>query len=295
MKEIGVRSRLVSGGARGSVRAIHYTLSYLTQGNIVPAEPVLVLLHDFPGDATVWQKVMPSITSMPVMAIDLLGFGESEHPCPADTSVWGHADVINLALRELELQQIVLVGHGLGGGIAQVLATRLMPELVKGLILIDSAAFQYSFNENWPLLEMTKRQELEASHHIQVGELEQMLRITIPQAAADPTQLTGTALERYIKPWLSNDGKELLFQQIKNLVPYYLNAVSTDLSELNYPALIIWGEKDQIFPPKIGAMLKKWLKQSTLVTIPGAGHLILDEAPEKVGVAMQSFLAALSV
>lgn len=290
MKEIGVRSRLVSDGARGHVHAIHYELSYLTQGKILPNEPVLVLLHGFPGDAVAWQKVMPQITSLPIVAFDLLGNGSSEHPCPADTSVWGHADVINLALRELELQQIVLVGYGLGGGIAQILATRLMPERVKGLVLIDSAAFQFSFNENWPLLDMTKRQELEASQHIQVSELEQMLRTTLPQGAANPAAISEATLDRYMKPWLSEEGKELLFQQIKNLVPSYVNAVSSDLASLEYPTLVIWGEKDRIFPLKIGQMLQHQLPRAKLVTIPDAGHLILDEAPEKVGVLINEFV-----
>ena len=73
---------------RGSVHAIHYDLSYIKQGDLSdPTAPTIVLLHDFPGDATVWRAIMPTLTAHPVLAFDLLGYGSSAHPWPADTSV----------------------------------------------------------------------------------------------------------------------------------------------------------------------------------------------------------------
>jgi pimeloyl-ACP methyl ester carboxylesterase len=65
--------------------------------------------------------------------------GKSEHPWPADTSNWGQADCLNFLFEELNLTNIILVGHGLGRGVAQVLARCLSRDRVAALALIDTA------------------------------------------------------------------------------------------------------------------------------------------------------------
>jgi pimeloyl-ACP methyl ester carboxylesterase len=288
MTELVEKPKNAPNSPRGRVHTIHYELSYLKQGTIDPAQPVVVLLHDFPGDATNWQPVLPALTRYPVLAFDMLGFGESERPWPADVSVWGHADALNLALRDMGLQQVILAGVGLGGGVAQVLATRLLAERVRGLALIDSEAYQYAFNANWPLTDMEKQQDPELPMHTPVDQFEAALRQTVPQASAKG--LSGAALDALVKPWLSDLGKELFYQQIRKLVPYYLNAVADDLTHLTCPTLIIWGEKDTIFPQQWGVRLARNIPNAQLQVIPGAGHLILNDAPDQVAKLLSDFI-----
>jgi pimeloyl-ACP methyl ester carboxylesterase len=291
MPELVVKPRHTAHGPRGRVHTIHYELSYLQQGTVNAAAPVVVLLHGFPGDATQWQSVMPAITTYPVLAFDLLGNGESDKPWPADVSVWGHADALNLALRDMGLQQIILVGYGMGGGVAQVLATRLMPELVRGLVLIDSIAYTYSFNPNWPLTEMEKRQDPELPLHTTIDQLANDLAQTLPQGSAHPRSITDDVLARYITPWRSELGKELLFQQIRKLVPSYLNAVGSDIPYITCPTLLIWGKQDTIVPPAWGERLHRAIQGSDLQLIPDACHLILDDAPDRVAQLLADFVA----
>lgn len=289
MSETITRSRS-SATSRGTVHTIHYTLSYIQQGALDIAAPTVVLLHGFPGDATVWNAVLPAITAHPVLAFDLLGYGASERPWPADTSVWGHADCLNLALREIGLQKIILVGYGLGGGVAQVLATRLMPELVTGLVLIDSIAYQYSFNPNWPLPDMEKNQDPELPFHTPAEEVVKALRASLPQASVNPDSISGATLDTYLKPWSDDLGKEVFFEQIRRLVPYYLNAVASDLAHLTVPTLIIWGERDTIMPLKLGQRLNRNIPNSRLEVASGAGHLILNDAPDRVASLVADFV-----
>lgn len=293
--ELVVKPHLPADSPRGRVHTIHYQLSYLKQGTVNPAAPVVVLLHGFPGNATIWQHIMPAITTYPVLAFDLLGNGESDKPWPADVSVWGHADALNMALRDLGLQQVILVGYGLGGGVAQVLATRLMPELVQGLVLIDTVAYQNSFNPHWPLAEMVKSQDPELPFHTQPDQIAADLRATVPQGSARPNSITGVALDMYVTPWATAHGKEILFQQVRQLIPLYLNAVGADLAHLAAPTLIIWGEQDSIVPLQWGKRLQRDIPQSRLEIVPGAGHLILNDAPEQVGKLVQQFVAQVPI
>ncbi len=291
MTELVIKPKNSPTSPRGRVHTIHYELSYLQKGTIDPAAPVVVLLHGFPGDATIMQPVMDAITKYPVIAFDLLGFGESDKPWPADTSVWGHADALALALRDMGLRHIILVGYDLGGGVAQVLATRLLSDVVRGLVLIDSYAFQHSYTPSWPLADMEKAQDPELPFHTTPEELLTQLRASFPAASANPGSLTGAALDRYLQPYNTEIGKEIFYQQARKLTPYYLNAISSNLTAIAVPTLIIWGEKDSLFPPKWGEQLRRAIPDARIQVIPGAGHLILHDAPDRVAAAVAQFVA----
>ena len=90
---------------RRVAHVIHYDLSYVVQGTEYGTDGAIVLLHDIMGGAFTWADVMPqlAVTNRAVYAIDMLGYGQSEHPWPADTSNWGHADNLSTLFEQLNL------------------------------------------------------------------------------------------------------------------------------------------------------------------------------------------------
>ncbi len=287
MKTIQEHSLLANDGVRGKVHAIHYHLSYQTQGHIDTAQPVIVLLHDFPGSSEDWKTILPHIKKYPVMAFDMLGFGESDRPWPADTSIWGHADALHSALRELGLQKVIFVGIGLGGGVAQTLAARLAADITVGLVLINSAAFQHSFSPNWPLSNMQKiYEDPEAVFHLTTEQVTQDLRAVVPNGSSQAASVSGGVLDSIVSQFTSDTGKAILLQQINRLTPYYLNAVAFDLKFISRPTAIIWGEKNTVFPLSLGLQLHSQIPNSTFEVIPNAGQLILLDAPQAVAAGL---------
>src|SRR5579863_248207 len=95
---------------RHTVHVIHYDISYILQGAEHGTDGAIVLLHDLVAGAFAWQTILPLLasTNRAVYAIDLLGYGLSEHPWPSDTSIWGHADYLAMLFDELKLTNIVL-------------------------------------------------------------------------------------------------------------------------------------------------------------------------------------------
>ena len=279
---------------RRTGHAVHYDLSYIVQGAEYGTDGAIVLLHDLVAGAFAWEAVLPQLASLgrAVYAIDMLGYGQSAHPWPADTSPWGHADTLNFLLRSLNLTNVVLVGHGLGGGVAQILATRLFHEHVAALVLVDSICYLDAFAENWPLPDMKKRQDFDAPKHTEVEDLMHDLRATLPNAVVD-TKRFDNVLDNYIEPWNSEVGKEVLLQHIRLLVPWYVNSVSSDLKTMGKPTLLIWGEQDQIVPVHYGQRLHRDIPESTLVIVPNAGHLILFDAADAVASALVDFTKGL--
>lgn len=287
-------SQVAAGPQRRTAHVIHYNLSYIVQGEEHGPDGAIVLLHDLPSGAFTWEKVIPQLagTNRAVYAVDMLGYGLSEHPWPSDTSVWGHADALNFLFQQLGLTNIVLVGVGVGGGVAQVLATRLARDRVAALALLNTVCYLYNFAPNWPMTDMEKRQDPDLPRKTPLEDFIKDLRNTLPQGSAN-SDLFKQVLNDYVDQWDSELGKEMLYQHIRLLIPGYSNSVSSDLAVMGKPTLIIWGEDDQQFPLKYAQRLHREIPNSQLVTVPDAGHLILFDAPTAVASALNDFIGGL--
>jgi pimeloyl-ACP methyl ester carboxylesterase/uncharacterized membrane protein HdeD (DUF308 family) len=82
--------------------------------------PIVVLLHGLNSDATDWQPVIDDFPmDYRIIAVDLLGYGESPKPVDIDYSCADHVAAIHNTLAKLDLDdQFLLVGYSLGGDIA---------------------------------------------------------------------------------------------------------------------------------------------------------------------------------
>jgi pimeloyl-ACP methyl ester carboxylesterase len=283
-------SRTATASQRGTARSIHYNLSYVVANEASGPRGAIVLLHDLPGGAFVWDGVMAPLaaTGRAVYAFDMLGYGQSDHPWPSDTSIWGQADALLYAFQGLRLSEITLVGIGLGGAVAQVLANRLYRENVTRLALLNSYAFETAFAPNWPLPEMAKHQDPEAPHHANLEDVLNDLRNTLPGGAV--SKIAGDRIAAYVDEWNSNVGKQLLYQHVRLMIPNYTNSVSTDNARLTIPVLLLWSEQDTVTPPALGERLRDEIAGAQFATITNAGHLLLEDAPAEVGRRLAEFV-----
>jgi pimeloyl-ACP methyl ester carboxylesterase len=285
----GASAAPVTAARRDIVRSIHYTLSYTVQNAERGPRGAIVLLHDLPGGAFVWEPVMAALagTGRAIYSFDMLGYGKSDKPWPSDTSVWGHADCLSYAFQALGLEDIILVGFGLGGGVAQTLATRLYRDSVAKLALINTYAYQTAFAPDWPLPEMTKHQDLEAPLHFSEEQVAQELRQTLPSGSA--RGLSPARLDAYVAEWNTKVSKNLLLQHVRLLNALYMNAVASDVIKLDIPLLLIWGEGDTVTPLALGQRIAREAKRASLETVANAGHLILDDSPDQVATILARF------
>src|SRR5262249_6219392 len=63
-----------------------------------------------------------------------------------------------------------------------------------------------------------------------------------------------------------------------------------DLGRIEQSTLILAGEADRLTPPKYAQYLAEHLEQAKLVTLPGVGHYIPNEAPEAAATAIRQWL-----
>ena len=101
-------------------------------------EPALVFLHYWGGSARTWNTVIQQLsTDFRCVAYDQRGWGGSDAP-PQGYSLWDLTLDARQIVQALGLRRFVLVGHSMGGKIAQLLASQQPPGL-EGLVLVAPA------------------------------------------------------------------------------------------------------------------------------------------------------------
>ena len=120
------------------MKTTHYkntSISYTDQGK----GTAVVLLHGFLENKKMWDAFIPEWSKkFRIITIDLLGHGETG--CMGYVhSMENNADVVHEVLADLRLRKAILVGHSMGGYVALAFA-ELYPDVVKGLVLLNSTS-----------------------------------------------------------------------------------------------------------------------------------------------------------
>jgi pimeloyl-ACP methyl ester carboxylesterase len=256
--------------------------------------PVL-LLHGVPETSSCWREIAPALASgRRVLAPDLPGLGGSSYSGPYDA-----ASVVAqlVALLEVEVpgQRVDVVGHDWGGSIALALAG-IRPDLVRRLAVANAPYRDVNLLRapHIPFFAVPVAPELVfrlggrrvVDLMFSIGwkadvELDADVRAEYTAAYTDPARVTA-------------------------MLGYYRAAARPKLAALVHlgdaPAspprvradkmLVIWGAADPVLPVSVGESVVKDLgADCVMVTIPKAGHFVIEEAPAVVLETLSAFLA----
>lgn len=99
--------------------------------NVIRETPTLVFLHGFNGSSKSWYFQFNDFKSYRIISIDAPGFGASS-VCEGGMSEF--ADKLINFLKDMGQESVILIGHSMGGMLAQILASKLA-EKCRGLVL----------------------------------------------------------------------------------------------------------------------------------------------------------------
>jgi pimeloyl-ACP methyl ester carboxylesterase len=98
---------------------------WLQRGELDPARPVWLFVHGFTGSKENWLPLLRELPSdLQILAPDLPGWGESGRRADAGYGYAAQAARLAGLIEVLDLQQVHLVGHSMGGGIVALTAAR---------------------------------------------------------------------------------------------------------------------------------------------------------------------------
>lgn len=264
-------------------------LYYYAAGTRGAGEPVL-LIHGFPTSSRLWHSVIRDFPpGHRVVIVDLPGFGRSDPPQVGHTSCADHAHALRALLDDLRIQRATIVGHGLGGGVAQALAVQ-WPDRVAALALLSSAAFGARPRR----MARMARSLGPLAHHTPPALLAGLVHGSVRHGFAniDRSRLTlDTCLQHFTTP----AGRDALAGHLRALGHCDTSAWSERLGELRMPAAVLWGDEDPFYPLALGERLAAAIPDATFEAVPGASHYLPEDAPEAVLRCVTALLARAAV
>jgi pimeloyl-ACP methyl ester carboxylesterase len=220
-----------------------------------------------------------------IVVLDLLGYGRSDRPLARPVDIRAHAERVVQVLDELRISRACVVGHGIGGGIAQSLAIRHAPR-VSSLCLVDSVAF-----DRWPTIEgRLARATLPVTRFLPSSVLLTILRRDLRRGYGDPDRAT-RSLDLYLRPFASTDGRDALVSHIRALTSDETRELGSQLARIAAPTAIVWGQQDRAIPLWVGRQLQQAIPGASLDIVPGGRHFTPEEAPRHVSDAIAKLTA----
>jgi pimeloyl-ACP methyl ester carboxylesterase len=255
-------------------------IAYVREGS---GETVL-FVHGITTYSFIWRKIISLVSNKyDAIAIDLIGCGNSDKPLDIDYSLKNQAEIMAKFIKKLKLEKLHIVGHDIGGGIAQILAANY-PELIKDITLINSVA--YDFWPVQPIIAMRTpiiRQLAMAS--LDFG----AFRLIIKRGLYNVDILTDELLDLFLKPMKSKLGRKAFLHLAEELNNEQLLEISDKLHSLKLPFLILRGEKDVYLSADIAETLNANIKKSELIKLKKAGHFMMEEKPDEISDVLLKF------
>jgi len=276
----GFRQALFREGALRDVEVDGYRYCIVELGS----GPPLVLLHGLGGSIYDWRHLLrPLSESHRVIAIDLLGAGESSIPGKEDFSVAAQARRVKGLMDVLGLDRASLVGNSYGGGVALRLAQD-WPARVDRLVLINSICYA----EHIPTyVRLVKAPCAECvAESLPLGK---MTRWVLRGSYKTVERLSEEELDTYIAEIGAPGRRAAIVNVVRSVVPPDTREFESRLKTIRAPSLLLWGKEDQTVPVKLGRRLAKDLPLARLVELD-AGHVPNQECPELVLPLMREFL-----
>lgn len=253
-------------------------VAYQDVGEGAPA----VLIHGIPAWSFLWSKaIKPLAETSRVIVPDLLGYGFSDKRDCFDRSVRRQAQMIAGLMDTLGLPAATVVGHDIGGAVAQVLAVDY-PSRVDGLVLIDAVAYG-----SWPSSSMAS-----LGDPTLIGRPEEIMEIVRHDAKIghDENADAEAFAQDMAAPYDSEKGRRSMVRNASALNTNHTMELADRLETIDAPALVLWGEEDPWQPLSDAKQLAGDIPRADLVTIPQASHWLPFDQPEETAHHLSRFV-----
>ena len=250
--------------------------------------PPVVLVHGTPSRSYIWRNVAPALAERhSVYTYDLLGYGESEKGEGQDVSMAAQARLLGELIGVWGLDEPAVVGHDIGGGI--VLGAHLVEGVRFGRIaLLDpvtlSPWLSQANSSTWHIAE-----HREAYATMPENLFEAVFSAYLEESG---TRLDAETFEAFLAQWWGEGGQGAFVRQAAQLEERHTAGFEPRLGSIEVPVLVVWGEADAWLDPAQADRLHEAIPGSRLKKVAGAGHFVMEDAPEEVARELVDFFSA---
>ncbi|KFZ25498.1 hypothetical protein V502_00022 [Pseudogymnoascus sp. VKM F-4520 (FW-2644)] len=249
-----------------------YQISPETRLNVVSSGmqgPTLVFLHFWGGSSRTFSTVTSILSANHFsLAIDFRGWGASSGPDLAGAYSIEHLAIdIEVLLARLNIASFILIGHSMGGKVAQLIAGRGITKGIRGVVLVGPAP-------PTPLVIPAAMKEQQMTAYSSRESAEFVIRNVLSSSPMSDNIVT-TLVEDIMKG----------SQHATLAWPVYamLEDISSKVKEINVPVLVLAGELDKLEPvERLQSEVLGNIKGAEMVIVEGSGHMLPFEAPVEV-------------
>lgn len=266
-----------------------HAFSYTDSGS----GPVLLFIHGLLGSQKQWAHLVDELDEDHRLIVpDLFGHGESDKPV-GDYSLGAHAATLRDLLDRLGIEQVTLVGHSLGGGIAMVFSY-LFPERVDRLVLVASGGLG---REVSPLL---RSATLPGAEYVLPVIASGWMRDRIASAG----RLLGSVGLRpgpdVREVWTGftslgdGDTRRAFLATTRAVIDpggQSVNAHDYLPDATPIPTLVVWGTKDRMIPAWHAASATTSIENCRVELFQGAGHFPHLDDPDRFAALVREFVS----
>jgi len=245
--------------------------------------PTLLLAHGFGCDQNLWRLVVPELARRyRVVLFDHTGAGRS------DLSAWtperygsldGYADDVLAICHELDLRDVVLVGHSVSAMIAVLAANREPDRFAKLVLLTPSPCYVDDGDYRGGFSRADIDELLAALESNYLGWSATMAPVIMGNP--DRPELGEELTNSFCR---TDPAIARVFARVT-----FLSDNRADLAKVTVPTLILECANDAIAPPEVGRFTHEQIPGSTLVTLNATGHCPQLSAPEATAEAITAF------
>ena len=238
--------------------------------------PPVLLIHGFAGSAFTWRYwAQDLVRDHKVVLIDLKGHGVAPAPRDGRYSPTDHADLVFRKILNLDLTDVTLVGHSMGGAIALLVALRCMDQneaRIKRLALVAGAAYPQPLP---PIITMARGRMSRMVARLSPKRwlVRRILRSIVHESSA----VSESQVRGYADPLRRPEQQRAILETASQLVPEDPGVITSRFPEIDLPTLLLWGEHDHVVPPWVGERLAEALPNATLEVLQNCGHLPPEE------------------
>jgi pimeloyl-ACP methyl ester carboxylesterase len=264
-------------------------MHYLDEG---PRDaPVMLCVHGNPTWSFYWRAIVAHFSQRyRVIVPDHVGCGLSDKPQSWDYRLAQHVENLQRLVDHLSLEDITLVVHDWGGAIGMGVATRA-PERFKRFVVTNTAAF---LSDTIPASIAVVKVPGFGALAVRGGNA--FARAATFRAVSLP--LAPAAKAGLLFPYGSWADRIATLRFVQDIPmaekhPSYatLSAIDAGLAKLkDHPMLLCWGDDDFCFTPAFRAEWERRFPAAQSLHWTGVGHYVMEDAPDKVLAAMDTFL-----
>ncbi len=250
----------------------------------------LMLIHGWSSSLHTWDVWVEELKDdFRIIRLDLPGFGLTGPAGEVQYTQDFYIDIVDKLLTELEIEETHMGGNSLGGYITWGFAHRY-PDKVKKIILLNAAGYPSEDRSGGTSI-FSHANLPGVKSIIRYVTPEFALRFFVNQVYGDTDKVTDDVVRRYHRMVLREGNRDVMFKMLGDRAGSLdASRVPEYLSEIEAPALIMWGDLDSWIPLENAYGFDKNLPNSSIIVYEGAGHIPMEEIPHETARDARTFL-----